>query len=237
MKRPLRTLGPLSRMLWDDGTLVTACVTPLLCGLLYYYGLPWLEKTLPAMHAVTDYHPMLDLLLILLTAYLPLLAAVELLQFERDAGVTSYLSVTPMTRGGYMATRLAVPALLAALYAFAASCLFMLDSRPLLQNAALALLSVPVMGASLLPIAALSRSRSATKVWTRVAGLYLLTAALPYFLPVTWHPYMGLLPTYWLVRALRSGKAAYYVVTLALSALWMLPFALRMALRADVRRR
>ena len=232
MSRSLRSIGPLGRMLWEDGTLTTACVTPALCGVLYHFGLPWLEASVPALHGIADYHPLLDLLLLLLTAYLPLMAATLLWLAEREAGVADYLRVTPMSRAGYAASRALLPAVLAALYGFAVLRLFGLASRPLLRDAGLALLAVPVAAACLAPVLAFAKRRAGGLIAARVAGLLLLTAALPYVLPVTWHPYLGLLPTYWMVRALRAAQLEYFLAAFGLSLLWLTPCCLRLRRRA-----
>lgn len=232
MRRVWHATALFFRMVWEDGMLAAAAVAPVLCGLLFRYGAPALVEAWPPAAVLPPYYQLLDALLLLLTPYMLLFTAAMLLLSERDAGVSTALYVTPLRRGGYLAARLLLPALLAAGYGLAVIRLFALVARPLWQDALLSLLCALVSCSCLLFVATFARDKVQGMALAKAAGLVVATVALPYFVPATWHPWLGALPTYWLVRALRVPDAALFlagaVTALFWMGVWWLPFRRRM---------
>lgn len=97
-----------------DMMLLVSCLTPILAGLFFRFGIPLLEEVLRdcfSMAAViSPYYRLADIFFAMLTPIMFCFAAAMVSLEERDEKTAVYLYITPLGKTGYIAARFGVPA-------------------------------------------------------------------------------------------------------------------------------
>jgi len=98
-----------------DAMLFFVCISPLLCGLLIRFGIPFVENLLTEHFdkvILLPYYLIFDLFLAVITAAMFSFASAMVILGEIDDGITSYLAITPIGKSGYLVSRLVFPLIL-----------------------------------------------------------------------------------------------------------------------------
>jgi len=211
-----RALGPIDlRSVGRDPLLRWLGAVPIALALVTRWFVPALVPRL-SQAVGFDLLPYYRIVLaIYLLPFVPLLAGWVvgfLLLDERDDRTLAALQVTPLTLGGYVAYRLAVPT--------AASVALTLAVVPLSgvnEVGPGALLLAALAGAPLAPMASLYLAAfAANKVQgfalLKVSGIFALPPVIAYFVAPAWRPLFGIVPTFWAPAvywtALEDGSGA-----------------------------
>lgn len=205
--------------------LIAVCFAPVLTGLLFRFGIPFLESQLCAYFQVetilVPYYLLFDLFLCIVTPYIFCFVSALVMLTEYDENMASYLSVTPVGKRGYIVSRLILPA---ALSFFAAVLLMLVFSLtvwtlPLLLVACLlsCLLSIAVA----LLIVSLSHNRVEGMAMGKLTGLFLLGLFVPFFLD-SWAQFLfSLLPSFWVAKLCTEADMIYLLPALLTAVLWI----------------
>ncbi|MDO9536472.1 MAG: hypothetical protein Q7J85_14365 [Bacillota bacterium] len=150
-----------------DPIIIMVLATPFLVTALLHYGLPWAAPLLKEFlgFALEEHHVFIISFFPIITPIIMGAMAGLVLLEEREGGLLAYLSVTPVTRTGYLLIRLVVPTAL--------SFLFGLLLLPLVSPVSLPLFPLSLvlaMSSILTPITALFLGAFATN---RVEGIAL----------------------------------------------------------------
>lgn len=200
----VRALGPVDvRNVWRDPMLGWVVVFPLGMALLIRWGTPALGVWLAERYGVdlVAYYPLVASFLVLVVPTFLGTVVGFLLLDHRDDGTLAALLVTPLTLGGFLIYRTALP---------------------MLVSVAMTLVVVPVAGIAVLgpgaslvsalaaaPVAALFAfflaTFAANKVQgfalSKMAGVLVWPCVLAYFVTSRWQWLFGLVPLYWPVKA------------------------------------
>lgn len=220
------------RGLWaalrSDLMLFCVLPVPLLAAIALRTLLPLAEGQLTEYFQVgavlAPYYLISDLLVAVVAPILLAYVSVMVVLEERDDGLTRYLAVTPLGRGGYLLTRVFVPVLLGAVYSLPLLAFFNL-TRPapwLIPPLALAGGLSGAISALLAP--ALAGNKVEGMALVKLSTLVLAGLFLPFFLDGPLQYAAALLPSFWIAKLALDGRAVWLLpmVLTGLGWLWAL---------------
>ncbi|MEJ8543712.1 hypothetical protein [Brevibacillus borstelensis] len=188
--------------LMRDPMLALSVAAPILLLAVLRFGFPLLSETVRDRAGI-DVNVYSDFLLanaLLLVALMEGILAGLLMLDERDENMLAYYSVTPLTKQGYLAYRLAVPFLLSGVGAAAVLWGSGLHAGTFWESApglALVALEGPLYG---LAMAALAANKVEGLAWSKAIGVSVLIPAASLFLPGAWGWICAVFPTFWPVQ-------------------------------------
>lgn len=208
-----------------DMMLFAACPAPIFAGLLFRFAIPSIEAALtryfrvPAV--ISPYYALIDILFSMLTpaifCFVPAMVSLE----EADEKTAAYLFITPLGKTGYLAARLAVPAVTAFLVtvillpvfkltAFSPAAILLLAAGGTLQGVIVALL-----------ILTLSSNKLEGMAVAKLSTLTVLGAFIPFFIKADVQYMLFPLPSFWIGKAVRGNILPDMLPAFALSVLWI----------------
>ncbi len=108
--------------IFKDAMLAAMTFLPLFLGVLFKFGVPFIESIIASRTGKTDflapYYIIFDLTIIFSTPVMFGYTGLMVILEERDTGITRYLSVTPLGIKGYINSRLVFLSAIASIYAF-----------------------------------------------------------------------------------------------------------------------
>lgn len=213
------------RSIRDDKMLLAACAGPILCGLLFRFGIPALEGLLCAETGVSEliapYYALFDLFLSMLSSMLLCFAAAMVVLEETDDHIAISLAVSPLGRRGYMLSRLGMSALGAFFYTLILLPVFHLSPLSVLEMLLLSLCGTAQGMIIALLIIAFAANKLEGMAWAKLSGLIILGVLAPYFVRGSARFLAAPLPGFFAAEALKSGKALLFLPSLLISAAWM----------------
>ncbi|HEX3020195.1 MAG TPA: hypothetical protein VHP36_07825 [Chitinispirillaceae bacterium] len=181
-------------------------ISPVLIGLAIRILLPYLQEILDRFFNfdLTCYFTGISGFLIQLPPLLYGLVAGFIIIDERDEGVLQYLTVTPLSRGGYLAYRIIMPSL--ASIAASVLCLAISAIVPVFFFKLLPVLILSSLGSPLIALllAAYAHDKIAALPLTKLISLSLLPALVVFFCDSPLQFICGITPAFWIVKAIVS---------------------------------
>lgn len=228
MKAYFRSLQIFLKQIWEDSMLAAVCAVPLLIALVFRFGVPVLENVLCTAFGqssiLADYYLLFDLFLAVMTPYMFTFVSAMVMLTERDENMAVFLAVTPITKKGYIISRLVLPAMLS--FAVSAVLLgFFALSRwtvggILLAAVLFCLLSIPTA----MLIVAFSHNRVEGMAVAKISGLLLFGLPVPFFLEGAAQYLFAFLPSFWAGKVFeaRVDWPAVFAVMVSLGWMWAL---------------
>ena len=208
-----------------DMMLFAACLTPILAGLLFRFGIPLLETALTDwfhMSAIiSPYYALIDILFAMLSPVMFCFVSAMVSLEEADEKTAVYLFVTPLGRNGYLAARFCVPAVAAFLVTIVLFPIFKLTS---LSPVDVVLLTVggALQGIIIsLLILTLSSNKLEGMAVTKLSSLMIFGAVIPFFIKHNIQYVIAMLPSFWIGKAICENVLLYMLPAFALSAMWI----------------
>jgi fluoroquinolone transport system permease protein len=216
MSRALALLRSDVRNIARDPILVLISIVPVLLSLLLRFGLPLLTRKLSQVVDLTPYHPLVFSFFMQLTPYMYGLVIGLMLLDERDEHVLVAIAVTPLTRGGFLVYRLAMPVAFGFLVCFGMLFLSGVVTAPLGRFtliAALAALQAPINAMLLI---AFAKNKVEGMAVAKAGGILLMAPIAIPFLDVPLQYIAGISPVFWVSKAFVTVTAptAGFSVTL-----------------------
>ena len=208
MKKRLMALAKSEwRSITRDFLLIITVVVPLIVAVFIRIAVP-LATELLAVHIdfnLEEHHVFIVAIGLLMTPMM--LGAMGGLQIldDRDERILSYVSVTPLTREGYLAWKLLTPAVIG--FVQTPLLLLVMGVIPLHLHVVLPVALLAAMGAPLyaLLIASFADNKVEGLVVAKASGVLMWAPFAAYLLQGFWHIPAGLMPTYWPIMAFVSG--------------------------------
>ncbi len=225
MKAMLLSFKMLLKQVLKDGMLIAACIGPVLAAILFRFGIPQVERLLCAHFQVAEiirpYYLLIDLTLALMTPYLFCFAAAMILLTEFDEHMAGYLVVTPIGKGGYLLSRLIVPAAVAFIASLVLLLSFSLTPWSFIMAAVVCFLfGLQCVDISLL-LFAFSHNRVEGMALAKAAGLMLLGLPVPFILPEGAQYFFAPLPSFWTAKFAVTQNMLFLLAGLVVSLLWL----------------
>lgn len=196
-----RALGPIDlRGIRRDSALSWMIFLPLFSALLLRWGIPPLTRRLLDRYSfdLIPYYPVL--LAYFFVIMTPITFAVVigfLLLDEKDDHTLTALQVTPLSLNHYLAYRITIPValtLVMILIIFPLSGLSDLAWPAVLLTA---LAAAPLAPLFALYLASFAQNKVQGFALMKLSGVLLVIPIFAFFLPTSWQPLFGIIPTYW----------------------------------------
>lgn len=226
MKALWRSFTIFLRQIWEDAMLFAVCFTPLLVGFVFRFGIPFLEKTLCSYFDVVEilvpYYLLIDLFLCLIASYMFCFVSALVMLTEFDENLSVYLCLTPISKKGYIFSRLGIPALLSFFISIPLMILFSLSSWKISLILISCFLSSMLSVSVALLIFSFSHNRVEGMALGKLAGIYLLGLYVPFFIVSPLQYLFAPLPSFWLARLLAVNDYGALIPALLTLAIWTL---------------
>lgn len=224
MKALLSSFKYFCTQIAKDNMLLLVCLTPLLEGILFKYGIPVAESKLTEYFAqpaiLSPYYLMFDLFFICTTPILFCFASAMVMLGEIDDKISSYLAVTPIGKSGYIISRLAFPILLSTIATCLLLPIFALTSIHPLVAVSVAVLSGFIGAIEAMLIITLSSNKVEGMAIAKLTGFIMLGIPIPFFIPSISQYIASFLPSFWVAKFAMSPNPFYILAGLVIVALW-----------------
>jgi len=209
-----------------DAMLFLSCLAPVLYGLFMKFGIPAAEKFLTGYYSreevLVPYFLIFDLFLVVLTPMMFSFASSMVILGEIDDGITKYMSVTPLGRGGYLISRLILPLTLSFVVSIIVMNVFSLDIISFEMIILLSFLSSVLGFITTMMVVSLSANKVEGMAITKMSGISMIGIILPFFV-LTRIQYLAImLPSFWMAKFALEGKITYLILCVMVSAGWIL---------------
>lgn len=209
-----------------DAMLFLSCLAPVLYGLFMKFGIPAAEKFLTGYYSreevLVPYFLIFDLFLVVLTPMMFSFASSMVILGEIDDGITKYMSVTPLGRGGYLISRLILPLTLSFVVSIIVMNVFSLDIISFEMIIFLSFLSSVLGFITTMMVVSLSANKVEGMAITKMSGISMIGIILPFFV-LTRIQYLAIiLPSFWMAKFALEGKITYLILCVMVSAGWIL---------------
>lgn len=196
-----------ARNITRDGILLLVTLAPLILAAVIRWGVPPLAEYLRQRTGfdLSQHYPFLIGFLTLVPPMMFGMVTGFILLDERDEEILTYISVTPMSRSGFVWYRMAGPVLVS----FAFFLIFLrftglVPPDPVrdLPVAMLVALEAPLLT---LFLAAFAANKVEGLALVKVTGIMFLAPFAGYFIPSRWQLLAGIFPPYWVTKAFVVG--------------------------------
>jgi fluoroquinolone transport system permease protein len=207
-----------ARRITRDSFLLFMVGYPWLLALLLRELLPWLSRLLADRVRLADYYPVAACLVALLVPNaMGIVLGFQLVE-EKDEGSLVAVAVTPLSLDWYFGYRTAVYTLVSLPLVVILHELLGVVELPPGQLVAIAVATAPTVPLMALIVAAFAGNQVEAFAVAKGSGFLFTGPLASFFIPRPWDLLVGILPTYWPVKA-------YFVVTEGPSGLFWLAVA------------
>lgn len=191
------------RNIYRDGVLLMVLFAPVLIILVARYLVPLaanliLDRT---GFQLAEHYSLIIGFMVLLTPMMFGIITGFLILEERDEEIITYLSVTPLSRSGYIAYRLTAPVLASFLVSFlflGITGLTPFKPLPAMMVALTVSLEAPIMA---LFLAAFANNKVEGMALSKAFGIMFLAPFAAYFIRSGWEYLAGIFPTFWITKS------------------------------------
>ena len=206
--------------IFKDAMLAAMTFLPVFLGVLFRFGVPFVESIIASRTGKTDflapYYILFDLTIIFSTPVMFGYTGLMVILEERDTGIMRYLSVTPLGIKGYINSRLVFLSAIASVYAFVVELFLRISNMnfvPLLLGCAFSFLT----GIWLIClIVSLASNKVEGLAFSKFSGFLILGPFASFFIKDDLKYFAGFLPTFWFTEYCLNG-GIYAMLALAVS--------------------
>lgn len=229
MKKYITCSVQLFRQIGSDYMLLLAYIAPLILGLIVRFCIPALENALTIHfqtgHILTPYYSLFDLFLAMIMPIMFCFSFAMILLEEIDDKVARYFMITPLGKGGYLFSRVGLPAIISLLFTPLLLLLFHISSISIGVLLAISLLGA-IMGIIVsLIIVSLSTNKLEGMAATKMAAMLTLGILPPFLIKGNAEYLFVVLPSYWLGKCVQTGTLLSFIIGLLVCCIWILVLA------------
>lgn len=225
MKIIFRSFLQMMRAICHDMMLFAVCLGPVLCGILFKFGIPLLEyflcTQLQKKEFLAPYYGLLDIFFAMLASVLFCYTAAMVVLEENDDKVIRYLFVTRLGKKGYLISRFGIPSGIAFVFTLVLLTFFSL-TKPGIAERLLLGLSGACMGLIVaLIVVVFSTNKLEGMAMIKLSTVIMLGGVAPYFVE---HPVKYLLaplPSFWMGKGMLEGSLWSFGISLMVSIVWI----------------
>lgn len=225
MKAVCKSFLQMLSFVKQDMMLFAACAAPILAGMAIRLGIPFLEQELVKWVGLPEILPpfygLFDLFYAMLAPTMFCFVAAMVMLEEHDDHIDAYLSVTELGKGGYLLSRILLPAAIAFVITLVLLPLFHLTELTALEFLFLSLTGTLQGGIIGLLIVTLSTNKLEGMAITKMATMMLLGAFLPYFVSSPVQYAASALPSFWAAKAIYEQNILFMLPALGTAGLWI----------------
>jgi fluoroquinolone transport system permease protein len=205
------------KLIFRDGTLRIFLFMPGLILLVVFLLIPSLEQQ---YEGVTPFVPLILMAATVQTSTMFGFIYCMVLIHEKDMHIAKVYGILPVSKLGFLASRLAIPFLIAVAITFVILLFQPFFPIGLLPNVLLSLLSGLLTPLLAIVVSILSKNKMEGLSWFKVMNLLVAIPLAAYFIPAYFH-FFGILPTHWIFYSLDCMvKEQSYVMPLGVGYLF-----------------
>jgi fluoroquinolone transport system permease protein len=206
------------RIVRDRFLLLIVTYLPLM-ALAFRWAIPWLAEQVQDRVDLTQYYPVLCVILVLILPYIMgLVLGLQLLE-EKDERTLAAVAVTPFSIGRYFWFRVWTYAVIGAVMLVISHAAMGLVGISRFQLSVIAVSSTISTGASAVIVAVLAKNQVQGFAVLKGAGLPFIVPALSFFVPRHWDLLFGVIPLYWPIKAyyvaVDGGSSTFFWAAIA----------------------
>lgn len=206
----LKSFAMFIHQIRNDSMLVIVCFASVLAGFFFRFAIPQIEILLCRYFVLAEvlspYYRLFDLLLIMLTPFMFCFASAMLMLEEYDVKLSSYLSVTPVGKNGYLFSRILLPSLIACFVSLLLLTIFSLTDWVVPTLIWSTLLSGFSAIIQTMLIFSYSRNKIEGMAIAKLSGLLLLGLPVPFLIHTNLRFLFSLLPSFWISTYVLTGN-------------------------------
>lgn len=225
MRKYYTSILQLFRQIRSDYMLTLAYLVPLIVGCIVKFGIPILENTLTShfqtAYLLTPYYPLFDLFLSMIAPIMFCFSFAMILLEEIDDKVARYYMITPLGKGGYLFSRIGLPAIISLLLTPLILLLFHISPISIGTLLAISLLGT-IMGIIVaLIIVSLSTNKLEGMAVTKMAAMLTMGILPPFFIKGNVEYLFAVLPSYWLGKCVQNNSLLVFISGLLVGFVWI----------------
>ena len=208
MRPILKSFSLFIKQIRSDSMLVIVCFASFLAALFFRFAIPQIEnilcRVLGLQAILSPYYLLFDLLLIMLTPFMFCFASAMVMLEEYDVNLSSYLSITPVGKKGYLVSRLLLPTGIACMGSLVLVNVFSLTAWSWQSLFWTTLLSGFSAIIEAMLVFSYSRNKVEGMAIAKLSGLLMLGLPIPFFMQSNLQYLFGLLPSFWIASYARQ---------------------------------
>lgn len=231
MKRAALSFAQMLRQMKKDPMLCIIAFAPILVGLLFRVGIPFVEMQLANYlvlpHVLSPYYGLLDLFLVMLTPSMFGFVVAMVVLEEADDRLISYLAVTPLGKAGYLFSRFGLTGILSLVFSFVVFALFHLAAMNIWVLVGLIAVSVAQGICTAMLIVTFSANKVEGMAIGKLTMLCTFGALAPFFINGKAQYILSVLPSFWLAKAIKGNDFMFIGTALLIAVAWTVLVAKR----------
>lgn len=208
-----------------DMMLFAVCFAPVPIGLAFRFGIPLLEAVLTDWFhisaIISPYYALIDTFFAMLSPTMFCFVSAMVSLEEADEKTAAYLFVTPLGKNGYLAARFCIPAIAAFGVTVVLLPLFKLTPLSAIEIIFLASGGTLQGIITSLLILTISSNKLEGMAVSKLSGIMIFGAAIPFFIKNNLQYVLFLLPSFWIGKIAYENKVLYILPAFVLSAIWI----------------
>ncbi len=207
-----------------DFMLLIMVFVPFIIGIVFKFLIPVIENLITEFfnvsEIITPYYQLIDIFLILMTPMMfNYVLAIVMLE-EHDNGITNYLFITPLRKGGYIFSRLGIATLISIPFSLIIYLLFHHTEFTLLNVLLISILAALQGFVIALMIVSLSSNKVEGMAMGKMSALLVTGVTVPYFIDGSAQYFFVISPSYWLAKALVFSEYIFLIISFGVIILW-----------------
>jgi len=225
MKPLIHSLTMFIRQILRDNMLWVVCLAPLFTGLLFRFGIPYVESVLCEYFNIESilfkYYLLFDIVLCFITSYMFCFVSSMVMLTERDENMARYIAVTPVGKKGYVISRLIFQAIISIPISIILIYFFSLTKWNYLILLETSLMMAILSVAIALFIFVFSNNRVEGMAMAKMSGIISVGLFIPFFMMSNKQYFFSFLPSFWISKLSIEGRSFYIFPGLVVSAIWI----------------
>lgn len=203
-----------------DAMLFIICFAPLMCGVLFKFGIPAAEKLI----ILEPYYLLFDLLLAVLTPMMISYVSSMVILGDIDEGITKYMAVTPLGKSGYLISKLVFPLFASFFITIIVMMIFSLTKIDLMQIIGISILTSLLGLIMSMIVISISANKVEGMAVIKLSGITMIGIPAAFLTAESVQYMFFFLPSLWIAKFSMEYSLIYFVLCIALSSIWILFF-------------
>ncbi len=195
------------RQITKDGMLLVLLPAPFFVGLLFKFGVPFINDILQDKFDVSllEWYGLADGLLLCLTPMFVAMVASFLILEERDEGITAFYQITPSVGYSYLVARIGIPMTFSFMITVIAVEMFHISIISTFDILAGSLISAMTGIALSTAIVSIAENRVEGLAVSKITGVSLFGLVSIWIIPTPYMYFTAFLPSFWVGKLMLEG--------------------------------
>lgn len=226
LKRLLISFKQFLCQITKDAMLLLVCTAPFLFGFFIRFGIPFVEKLLTEYYnnvaVLFPYYLIFDLLLAVLAPMMYGFVSAMVILGDMDDGITSYMSVTPLGKNGYLYSKLGFPVIISFIITIFVLFVFSLTKISLGMTIGLAMLTSILGFIMSIMVISISTNKVEGMAVMKLSGILVLGIFAPFFITGNIQYLLFFFPSLWIAKFAISNEIVFFLISIITSFIWIL---------------